>query len=948
MALGNPAKECAMTGFLVSLLFLLTLTPLALAQPSFQTSAEFKAVPTFHSLGLYWSPPNKGTGQIAQVEYKVAGAPVSEYKRGLDLWYDLRTPAPSGGSAGEYRGSLVHLQPNTAYDIRLTLSPHGQQLVVPAQTGCAPGASCTRTWNETFPIGNTITIPAGNLSAPFVIRATDSGSASGYTLVTSTGEINGNNLPTGDWQGWAGSCIVIEPGAHHIIFRGLVLRQCKRSGINLRWTGSGGQTSDIVVEDSEFSGFGTNDTDAALHCNYNNNASNEAVRPERVIFQNNKVHNPRISAQSWFHGHPAGPNMVEMNFCNGNHVIRNNELYSTNGNFFKDGLGSVNNFTSSGANWFSGAMKGAPYADSDLYGNVMTHVYDDGFEVEGADRNVRVWGNYFDKVFVAVAQANNAMGPLYVFRNVVNVMGGMSQVPVSGSNPAAPDDEARGPFSKAGGRSTEWRGGRTYYFHNTLLQPPPSACGGINLPCGAGWAMREDDRDHYNFVSHNNLWIIHKPQQINGQWKHSAISASCSLGSAANQTGCTLSHDMYNNGIVSGATVTTPPNWSNVTPTYATSGGSYPSGSSIPTAANDWTGDFTLQSATTGHGEALVLFNFNDQHASPDVGAHQSGSGPMRFGNGTVIVDQCAGTRPTASLAANPTSGEAPLAVSFDGSASSAVSPKTIASYTISYGDGTPSGSGATQNHTYQNNGQYVASLTVTDSAGCTSAPDTEAITVIGGPQEPQTILLMEGLGGYVGTTDASLRGSDANSNFDTAMQIRSEGSGPCASCDSGVIRFAIFQSEGGPVPNGATITSATLSLYQFGGPPAVIKASRLLKGFHEQQVTYNSAASGTPWTTAGANGSGSDYLASADGQGQSPNADAINCGPTGPDPNACWLHINVTSGVQAFSSGTPNRGWKLAQVSSPIPGNYKNFNTSENPGFPNFRPKLTITFTPN
>jgi PKD repeat protein len=925
----------------VALILSVTFAGAALAQPSFQTNVEFRAVPTFHSLGLYWSPPGKGTGQIAQVEYKLAGAPASEYKRGFDLWYDLRTPAPSGGTAGEYRGSLLHLQPNTAYDIRLTLSPNGYQLEVPAQTGCTPGTSCTKTWNETFPPGNTITIPGGNLSSPFTIRASDSGSATAYTIVTGAGEINGNNLPLGDWQGWEGSCIVIEPGAHHVIFRGLVLRQCKRSGINLRWTGSGTQTSDIVIEDNEISGYGTNDTDAAVHCNYNNNSSNEAVRPERVIIQRNKIHSPRVSAQSWFYGHPVGPNAFEFNYCNGNHVIRFNEVYSTNGNFFKDGLGGVENFTSDTNSWFSVQNKGSPFADSDIYGNVMTQIYDDAFESEGADRNVRIWGNYFDKVFVPMGNANNAMGPLYVWRNVIHSLGGMSQTPSSTGNPATPDLEERGPFIKGGGRSGEWRGGRAYYFHNTFLQPPPSYCGGINLPCGAGWAMREDDRDHYNFWSHNNLWIIHKPQQINGEPKHSAITASCSLGSAANQTECRLSHDMYNNGIVSGATRTTPPDWSNVTPTYATSGGSYPS--SIPTAANGWEGDFTLQAGTTGHGQALVLFNFNSQYASPDVGAHQSGTGVMKFGVGAggnpppPPPPPCQNP-PTASLAATPTMGYAPLTVNFDGSASTAVAPATITSYNITYGDG-GSGTGVTQTHTYNNAGQYTASLVVTDSSGCQSAPDNKTITV--NPNE-QTITLREGLNSYAGTTDAHLWSASPNANDELQLSIRMEDAPGCSWCDSGVIRFAIFQSEGGPVPNGATIISATLSLYQFQGPDAVIKASRLLKSWNEQQVTWNVAATGTPWTAAGANSAGNDYLATPDGQAQSPNADALNC--TTPS-DSCWLHIDVTPGVQAFASGTPNRGWKIAQVSSSIPGNYKNFNTSENPGFRDLRPTLTIRY---
>jgi hypothetical protein len=209
----------------------------------------------------------------------------------------------------------------------------------------------------------------------------------------------------------------------------------------------------------------------------------------------------------------------------------------------------------------------------------------------------------------------------------------------------------------------------------------------------------------------------------------------------------------------------------------------------------------------------------------------------------------------------------------------------------------------------------------------------------------PTTATLMEGQNGYAGTTDAQLWSASPSTNRDLQMSIRTENDASCTWCDSGVIRFAIFQSEGGPVPNGAVITSATLSLYQFGGPDAVVKASRLLKSWHEQQVTWNVAATGAAWTVAGANGSGTDYRATADGQAQSPNADALNCDGPPVDPNVCWLNIDVTSGVQAFASGTANYGWKLAQVSSSVPGSYKNFNTSENGGFPNYRPKLTVQY---
>jgi hypothetical protein len=163
-------------------------------------------------------------------------------------------------------------------------------------------------------------------------------------------------------------------------------------------------------------------------------------------------------------------------------------------------------------------------------------------------------------------------------------------------------------------------------------------------------------------------------------------------------------------------------------------------------------------------------------------------------------------------------------------------------------------------------------------------------------------------------------------------------------STDAIVMRFAIFAREGGPVPDNATVHSATLSLYKFNGPDTVIKASRLLKSFSESQATWNVAATGASWTTAGALGAGSDYLATADGQ--TAIGDATGC-TSAPFPDTCWLNINVTSGLQAFAAGTPNFGWKLAEVASSLPASHKNFNSKENTFFPALRPKLTVTYTP-
>jgi PKD repeat protein len=69
-----------------------------------------------------------------------------------------------------------------------------------------------------------------------------------------------------------------------------------------------------------------------------------------------------------------------------------------------------------------------------------------------------------------------------------------------------------------------------------------------------------------------------------------------------------------------------------------------------------------------------------------------------------------------ASFTATPSSGEAPLGVSFNASGSYD-SDGSITSYAWNFGDGS-NGTGATASHTYNSAGTYTAQLTVTDNDG--------------------------------------------------------------------------------------------------------------------------------------------------------------------------------------------------------------------------------------
>src|SRR5262245_3628502 len=103
-------------------------------------SANTKAVPTFHSVGLYWKPGTNPGAAGCTVQYKKQGE--TAWKDGLNMWYDTRN--------SECRGSLVSLTPNTSYDVRMGVG------------STFKAGLTTKTWNEQFKIAKTVYVPSGS------------------------------------------------------------------------------------------------------------------------------------------------------------------------------------------------------------------------------------------------------------------------------------------------------------------------------------------------------------------------------------------------------------------------------------------------------------------------------------------------------------------------------------------------------------------------------------------------------------------------------------------------------------------------------------------------------------------------------------------------------------------------------------------------------------------
>ena len=188
------------------------------------------------------------------------------------------------------------------------------------------------------------------------------------------------------------------------------------------------------------------------------------------------------------------------------------------------------------------------------------------------------------------------------------------------------------------------------------------------------------------------------------------------------------------------------------------------------------------------------------------------------------------------------------------------------------------------------------------------------------------TVTLQQGLNGYPGTADTRLMNEDALEGGATSFAIINESSTSMA------VRFAIFAAEGGPVPNGATIHSATLSLYKYDGPGSSFKASRFLKSWSESGAKWTATGTADNWGAAGAMSADVDYINAFEGQA------TVGASPA-------WLSIDVTAGVQAFAGGFPNNGWKVADNSGTNGGTPRYFRSRDH-GTQGERPQLTITYT--
>jgi parallel beta helix pectate lyase-like protein len=532
----------------------LCLFSLAAAQ-SKDSTRPLTAIATFHSAGLYWKAEHGSATREGLVRYREKGT--TSWNQAHPLWFDGRTHKDAPDRSLEYRGSIVDLNPGTEYEVEATVAEVGEV-----------ARTIVKTWSETFPIAETIELTGTTAST---LKITKGGTAAGYVLYAA--------------KPGAPAVIDVEDksdyGVHvtasYVIVRGLTLRNARVHGIYIEGA------HDVVIENNDISGWGGVAPDGwglDLHSGVCTNYEGDTSKVRRLVIQNNRIHHPRTNSNNWrqprphYKGdsHPYGPQGITTFDTGGNHVIRYNEITSDDGHYFNDGFGGARNFS----------FQGSPGCDSDIYGNIITHVWDDGIESEGANCNVRIWGNYLDKCYVMLAHSATSLGPLYDFRNVAY----RAQVSPK---------EARGVFFKM--QSPKWRpavgGGRVYLYHNTAYRTGPAD--------GVEGGVSGSNEPLLNTVTRNNVFDL----------------ARTFIWDPAKAAGNDFDYDLYTGAL-------------DCAPGHEAHG---LKGSPVYDASGE-RGKYALDAASPGVDRGARIPNFNDGFVgpAPDAGAQERGAAPLRFG----------------------------------------------------------------------------------------------------------------------------------------------------------------------------------------------------------------------------------------------------------------------------------------------------------------------------
>lgn len=349
--------------------------------------AKLECVPTYESMGVTvsfsgdWDIREEG-----RILYR---------KAGNEKWEEARHPVMRR-SEGEARGSILGLCPGTEYEVMFKALVSGRSI-------CSKAA----TWACEQKIGRVVRIPEMEGSENALV-VSERGTRDAWVKIIPEKRGGRISLKKG-----CGPNAVRFDGAEFVVFEGFVICGGDDDAVRVE------QSHDVIIRGCDISEWGEKGT--ADSRGVATNGLGKAINiqsgisihkgAERITVEQNFIHSPRGSANSWRYGHPHGPSAVSMSNPNGNIVIRHNDMIGSEESWWNDGVeGEYNSY-----------VTGGPNRDTDFYGNVVAFANDDGIELDGGQRNVRCFGNLFRWTYCGISCAPNMRGPSYIYRNVIEL-----------------------------------------------------------------------------------------------------------------------------------------------------------------------------------------------------------------------------------------------------------------------------------------------------------------------------------------------------------------------------------------------------------------------------------------------------------------------------------------------------------------------------------------------
>ncbi|WP_438864522.1 right-handed parallel beta-helix repeat-containing protein [Neptunicella sp.] len=423
---------------------------------SIKRNEAIKIQPLFHSASITLFEQQRD--ERAEIRFRQTGS--DTWQKALQLQWDPVRSALSG--------SIVHLQPDTQYDVEITrynahklLDTHLESFVTRANS---PPVDPDKVYQlSDIYHGGRLDIEALNIH----------GSAKGWAKIV--GDAQTPVIASDDDN----SAIKIGNNSY-ILFENITVVGGRKNAINsykahhLWFNGcdiSGWGRAPAIEKNGHYFELETDQEPI------NYDSAFALMRTGVVVVEHCTVHSPRAKASHWGNGHPKGPNayLAWANHPNpdfkGQIVIRHNRFFGTAEHRFNDVIeGDAN-----------ARMWGGFVRDSAIYDNYLAYANDDVVELDGGQSNVLFYNNEVEQGYCGVSAIPNQLGPSYIFNNYIHNLG---------------DERGRAWTGIKLGGVFAAPAGKTLIFENLMVN---NSANGI---AGAGF---EDDNSYWALAQNNIL-----------------------------------------------------------------------------------------------------------------------------------------------------------------------------------------------------------------------------------------------------------------------------------------------------------------------------------------------------------------------------------------------------------------------------------------------------------